>query len=162
MKQSSLSAQSCQTICDPMDCSPPGSSVHGILQARILEWVAMPSSRDLPNPGVKPRSPTLQADSLPSEPPGKSKNSGVGSLSLLQGIFPTQDSNRDLLLCTWILYQLNHQESPRILEWVAYPFSSGSSQPRNQTRVSCIAADSLPTELSVKPQEVFNIHLVDT
>ena len=48
-----------------MDCSPPGSSVHGILQARILEWVAMPSPGDLPDPGIKPRSPALQADSLP-------------------------------------------------------------------------------------------------
>jgi len=50
----------------------PGSSVHGILQARILEWVAMLSSRDLPNPRVEPVSPALQADSLPTEPPGKS------------------------------------------------------------------------------------------
>ena len=66
-----LVAQSCSTLCDPMNCSPPGSSVHGILQARILEWVAIPSSGDLPDPGIKPRSPTLQADSLPSEPPWK-------------------------------------------------------------------------------------------
>ena len=49
------SLQSCLTLCDPMDCNPPGSSVHGILQAGILEWVAMPSSRDLPNLGIKPR-----------------------------------------------------------------------------------------------------------
>ena len=54
-----------------MDCSPAGSSVCGILQARILEWVAMPSSRGSPNPGIEPRSSTLQADSLPSEAPGK-------------------------------------------------------------------------------------------
>ena len=54
-----------------MDCSPPGSSVHGILQARILEWVAISFSGDLPNPGIKPRSPALQADTLTSEPPGK-------------------------------------------------------------------------------------------
>jgi len=54
-----------------MDCSPPGSSVHGILQARIPEWLAMPFFRDLPNPGIEPRSPALQVDSLPSEPPGK-------------------------------------------------------------------------------------------
>ena len=47
-----------------MDCSPPGSSVHGILQARILEWVAITISRDLPNPGTEPRSPALQVDSL--------------------------------------------------------------------------------------------------
>ena len=64
---------------------------------------------------------------------------GVGSLSLLQGIFPTQGSNPGLLHCRWILYQLSHKGSPRILEWVAYPFSSGSSQPRNRTGVSCIA-----------------------
>jgi len=64
---------------------------------------------------------------------------GVGSLSLLQGIFPTQGSNPGLLHCRQILYQLSHQGSLRILEWVAYPFSSGSSRPRNQARVSCIA-----------------------
>ena len=54
----------------PMGCIPPGSSVHGILQTRILEWV-FPSPEDLPNPGIKSRYPTLQVDSLPSEPPGK-------------------------------------------------------------------------------------------
>ena len=54
-----------------MDCSPPGSSVHGILQARILEWVAIPSPAYLPSLGYKPRSPALQADSLPIEPQGK-------------------------------------------------------------------------------------------
>ena len=66
-----LVTQSCLTLCDPVDCSPPGSSVHRILQARVLEWVAIPFSRDLPNPGIEPGSPALQADSLPSEPPGK-------------------------------------------------------------------------------------------
>ena len=54
-----------------MDCSPPGSSVHGISQARLLEWVAISFSRDLPSPGNEPSSPTLQADSLPTEPSGK-------------------------------------------------------------------------------------------
>ena len=62
------------TLCDPMDCSLPVSSVYGILQARILEWVAIPSPGDLPNPGREPRSPALQADPLPAELPGKSKN----------------------------------------------------------------------------------------
>ena len=57
--------------CNPMDCSPPGSSVHGILQARILEWVAFPSPGDLPDPGIEPGSPALQSVSLASEPPGK-------------------------------------------------------------------------------------------
>ena len=68
------------------------------------------------------------------------QNTGVGSsLSLLQGILPSQGSNPGLLHCRWILYQLSHRGSPRILEWVAYPFSRGSSWPRNRTRVSCIA-----------------------
>ena len=58
--------QSCLTLCDPMDYT-----VHGILQAIILEWVAVPSPGHLPNPGIKPRSPTSQADSLPAEPQGK-------------------------------------------------------------------------------------------
>ena len=67
------------------------------------------------------------------------QNIGVGSLSLLQGIFQGKGSNPGLLHCRWILYQLSHQRSPRILEWGAYPFSSGSSQLRNQTGVSCMA-----------------------
>ena len=71
-----------------------------------------PSPGDLPNSGIKPRSPTLQADSLPAEPPGKPKNTGVGSLFLLQWIFPTQESNRGLLHCRRILYQLSYQGSP--------------------------------------------------
>ena len=69
-----LVAQPCPTLCNPMDFSPSGSSVHGILQARILEWVAKPSSRDLPNPETEPASPALQVDSLPSEPPGSERN----------------------------------------------------------------------------------------
>ena len=94
-----LVTQSCLTLCNPVDCSPPGSSVHGILQARILEWVAMPSSRG----SFQPRSPVLQADSSLSEPPGKPKNTGVGSLSIVQGIFPTQELDQVLLHCRQIL-----------------------------------------------------------
>ena len=66
-----LVAQLGPTLCDPMDCSPPGSSVHEIFQARILEWVAISISRGLPDPGIELWSPTLWADSLPSEPPGE-------------------------------------------------------------------------------------------
>ena len=66
-------------------------------------------------------------------------NPGVGSLSLLQKIFPTQGLNPGLLHCRQIFYQLSHKGSPRILEWVAYPFSSGSSRPRSWTGVSCTA-----------------------
>ena len=80
-------------------------TVHGVLQGRIQEWVAFPSPGDLPNPGMKPRSPTLQVDSLPAEPQGKPKNTGVGSLSL---IFPTQELNRGLLHCRRVLYQLSY------------------------------------------------------
>ena len=102
-------AESCPTLCAPMDYT-----VHGILQARILEWVAFPSPGDLPNPGIKPRSPSLQADSLPAEPQGKPKNTRVDSLSLLQCIFLTQESNQGLLCCRWILYQLSYQGSPQL------------------------------------------------
>ena len=109
----SLVAQSCLTLCDPMDCSLPGSSVHG-------------------------------------DSPGK--NTEVGFHALLQGIFPNQGSNPGLLHCGQILYHLSHQGKPKILEWVAYPFSRGSSQPRNRIEVSCIAGrffiscqDALPS-----------------
>ena len=64
-------AQSCATLCDPGDCSPPGSSVHGILQARTLELVAISFSRVFPNPGIEPESLALQADALLTEPEGK-------------------------------------------------------------------------------------------
>ena len=73
----------------------------------------------------------------PWDSPGQ--NTGVGSLSLLQEMFPTQGLNPGLPHCRWILYQLPYKGSSRILEYVAYPFSSGSSRPRNWTGVSCIA-----------------------
>ena len=82
---------------------------------------------------------SLQPHGLYSPWNSPGQNTGVGSLSLLQGIFPTQGLNPGLPHCRWILYQLSHKRSPGILERVAYPFSSRSSQPRNQTGVSCIA-----------------------
>ena len=96
-------------------------------------WSGLPCRPpgDLPNPGIEPRSLALQVDSLPSEPPGKPMITRVGSLSLLQGIFPTQEWNQGLLHCRRILYQLSHQGIPRILKWVAFPFFRGSCQPRN-------------------------------
>ena len=74
-------------------------------------WSGSPFSSpgDLPNPGIKPRSPALQVDSLPPEPRGKPKNTGVGSLSLCQQIFLTQESNQGLLHCRRILYRLSYQ-----------------------------------------------------
>ena len=95
-----LITQSYPSLCNPVDCTLPGSSVHG-------------------------------------DSPGK--NTGVGCHVLLQGIFPTQGSNPGLPHCRWILYRLSHQGSPWILEWVAYPFSRGSSWPRTWTGVSCMA-----------------------
>ena len=82
------------------------------------------SPGDLPNPRIKPRSPALQADSLPAEPQGKPKNTGMGSLSLVQGIFLTQGSHPGLLHCRWILYQLSYQESPRAIALV-YRMNAG-------------------------------------
>ena len=85
-----------------------------------------------------------QSSSTPWDPPhvlwnSPGQNTGLGSLSLLQGIFPTHGSNPVLLHCRKILYQLSHKGSPRVLECAAYPFSSRSFWPRNWTGVSCIA-----------------------
>ena len=112
-----------------------------------------PAPRDLPNLGIKPASPALREVKWKSlthvwlfatpwtiqSKDFSRPDTGVGSLSLLQGIFPTQGSNLGLPHCTQILYQLSHKGSLRILKWVAYPFSSRSSQPRNPTGVSCLA-----------------------
>ena len=107
-----LVAQSCPSLCDPMDCSPPGSSVR------------------VDSPG---------------------KNAGVGCHALLQGVFPTQGSTSGLPHCRWILYCLSHQGSPRNLEWVAYPFSRGSSHQGIKLGSPALQVDSLPTELPRKP-----------
>ena len=103
------SFQLCTTLCDPVDCSPPGSSVHGDSPGKSTGVGGHAPPGDLPNSGIKPRSPTSQVDSLPPEPPEKHKNTGVGSLSLLQGIFLTQESNQVLLHC--VLYQMSSQGS---------------------------------------------------
>ena len=123
--------QSCPTLWDPMDHSPPGSSVHGILQARILERVAVPSSRGSSQPRVRTQvSPALQADSLPAEPQGKPIEGMKLKVKVAQSC-PT--------LCDPMDYTVHGILQARILEGVAYPFSSGSSWPRNRTKVSCIA-----------------------
>ena len=105
-----------------LSCSVMSESLSpcGLYLARLLcpwglsrqeYWSGLPCfpPGDHPNPGIKPRSPAFQADSLLSEPPGKSKNTEVGSLSLLQGIFLTQGSNQGLWHCRHILYQMNYQ-----------------------------------------------------
>ena len=78
-------------------------------------------------------------------------NTRVGSLSLLQGIFQIQGSNPGLLHCRWILYQLSHKGSPRIPEWVAYPFPAELSYPGIKLGSPVLQVDSLPTELWGKP-----------
>ena len=122
-----LVAKSCLTLATPwtIACQVPLSM--GISRQEYWSGLSFPPPGDLPNPGMAPRSLALQEESLQSEPPRKPKNTGVGSLSLLQGIFLTQESNRGLLPCRWILYELSHKGSSRILEWVACPFSRGSS-----------------------------------
>ena len=93
-------------------CSLPGNSVHGGSPVNNVGVGCHASPGHLPDLGTEPRSPTLQADSLPSEPAGKPMNTGVGSLSLLQGIFPTQESNQGLLHWRQILY-LSYRGRPR-------------------------------------------------
>ena len=111
-------AQPCPTLCNHMDYT-----VHGILQARILDCRPFPSPGDRLNPGFEHRPPALQVDSL----------------------------------------QLSHKRSPRILEWVAYPFSSGSSQPSKCTRISCIAGylDTKLSKDSTKEENYTSIFLMN-
>ena len=121
----------------PPSTSPWGSSfdtwILGNTDIQVLALITHESeSRSVMSDSLWP-----QGLYSPWNSPGQ--NTGVGSLSLLWGIFPTQGLNPGLLHCRWILYQLSHKGSPRILEWVAYPFFRGSSWPKNPTGVSCIA-----------------------
>ena len=130
-------AQSCLTLCDPTDCSLPGSSVHGIFKAIVLEWIAISFSRGSSQPGdwtwvsrivdrrftiwatresLKSESCSVMLDSLwphglysPWNSPGQ--NTGAGSSSLLQGIFPIQGLNPGLPHCRQTLYHVSHQEA---------------------------------------------------
>ena len=83
-----LITQSCPTLCDPMDCSLPGSSVFGLLQAEYWSGLPFPSPENLPDPGIKPGSPALLTDSLPSEPPGKANTNILVGLLLRNYIGP--------------------------------------------------------------------------
>ena len=98
----------------------------GFSRQEYRNGLPCPPPGGLPDPRVNPRSPTLQVDSLPAEPPEKPKNTGVGSLSLLQGTFLTQESNQGLLLYRWILYQLSYQGSIYLyiymLPWYIYTY----------------------------------------
>ena len=100
-----LVTQSCLTLCDPVDCSPQAPLTMAFRRQEYWSGLPFPSPGDLPNPGIKPRSLAKHVDSLPSEPQGKPKNTGVGSLFFLQWIFLIQELNWGLLHCKWILYQ---------------------------------------------------------
>ena len=131
--------------CDPMDSSLPGSSVHGISQARIWSGLPFPSPKDLPNPGIEPRSPELQADSLPTELQGKcllnckvQKDDCEGKKKvkvLVAKLCPS--------LCNPIGYSplgssVHGIFQARVPEWIVISFSRISSQPRDRTQVSHI------------------------
>ena len=107
-----LGARSCPTLATPQTAAHQASLSMGFSRQEDWSGLPCPPPGDLPNPGIKLRSPALQVDSLPSEPPGKPKNTGVGGRSLLQQIFPVQESNRGLLHCRQIPYQLSCQGSP--------------------------------------------------
>ena len=99
-------------FCDPIDCSLPGFSVHGVLQVRILEWVAIPFSRRSSQSRDRTHVSHIAGGFFTSWATKKPKNIGVGSLSLFQWIFPTQELNQALLHCRWIFHQLSYLGSP--------------------------------------------------
>ena len=127
------------TLCNPLDCRPSRILCPwGLSRQEYWSGLPCPPPGILPNPGIKPRSLALQADSLPTEPPGKPRNTGVGSLTLLQGIFPTQESNWGLLHCRRILYHLSHQGRPTYITTL----QSGISI-RNRPKQSCPKQENL-------------------
>ena len=165
-----MHVQSCPTLCDPMDCSPQGSSVRGILQARTLELVVMHSSRGssrprdqiqvsyISNPGI------LHCRKLFSHVQLFATPWTIQSMEFSRpehwsgqpfpspGIFPTQGLSPGLPHCRQILYQLSYKGSSRIQEWVAYPSPKDLPDPGLELGSSALQADSLPTELFRKPE----------
>ena len=103
-----LVAQSCQTLCDPMDSSPPGSSVQEFSRQKYWSGIAKPSSRGSSQPRDWTQVSRIAGGSFTIWATRKPKSAGVGSLSLLPGIFLTQEVNWGLLHCRWILYQLSY------------------------------------------------------
>ena len=107
-----LVTQLCLTLVTPWTVACQAPLLMGFSRQESWNGLPFPSPEDLPDPGIKPRSPALQADSSLSEALGKPMNTGVGSLFLLQRIFLTQESNPGFLHCGQILYQLSHKGSP--------------------------------------------------
>ena len=119
--------QLCLTLCDPMDRSPPGSSVHGILQARMLEWVAMPSSRGSSWPRDWTQVSCIVGRFFPAKPPKWGE------------VAQTCPTLCDPMDCSLSSSSIHGIFQARILDWVTMPSSRGSSQPRDQTQISHIA-----------------------
>ena len=127
-----------------------GGTKKRSLKPKLLKWSESHSVM----------SDSLQPHGLYSPWNSPGQNTGASSLSVLQGIFPTQGSNPSLPHCRWIPYQVSQKASPRILEWVDFPFSRGASWPRNQTAVSCISGGFILCQIvdklsnySIKNQE---------
>ena len=143
-------AQLCLTLWGPMDYT-----VHGI--SRPEYW----SGEPFPSPGIFPAQKLnwvlLHCRQILYQLSYQGSPYGVGSLSLLQGIFLAQESNLGLPHCMRILYWLSHKGSPRILRRVVYPFSSGSSWPRNRTGVSCIVGGFF-TNWTIREAQELNKH----
>ena len=141
-------AKSCPTLCNPMDCSPPGSSVPGTLLARILECVAIPSSRrDLPNPGIKiatPVFPALQVDSLPTEPPGR-------PLSNFQ-------FERQICILFWILPSFSKNNFKTVLKQNDINSFKVKSQHSKLNYVLCESHSVVTDSLWISRQEYWSGH----
>ena len=132
-------AQSCPTLCDLMDCSLPGPSVHRISQARILEWVTIFFSGDLPNPEIECMSPALAGAFFTTEPPGKPIKVDGFFMCVCMHRLSLQSISRSVLSDSVTPWSVHGILQARLLEWVAICFSWGSSRPKDQTGVSCIA-----------------------
>ena len=117
-------AQSCLTLCNPVDCSLPGSSVHGILQARIVEWIAISFSRGSSRPRDRTRVSTLEADALTSEPPGKPLTyNPVFSSVQFSSVTQSCPTLCNLMDCSLPGSSVHGIFQARVLEWGAIAFS---------------------------------------
>ena len=145
----------CSCLENPMDRRAWRAIGHRVTRSETqMKWLSMHACVKVK---VAQSCPTGRPHGLYSPWNSPDQNTGMGSISLFQGIFLAQGSNPGLPHCRWILYQLSHKGSLRILEWVAYPFSSGSSHLRNQTGVSRIAGGFL-TNWTISEAHVHRVY----
>ena len=175
-KSESVSRKLCPALCNPMDCSPPGSSVHGILQARLLEWVVIPFSRGSSQLRIELSSPALQADSSPSKPPGKPQALPIWNFPKSMGSqrvrhdMTWHDNNMDwsgILAClghsqflTVVLSSLFHSLKRFWFGWYPNEWENGHPQETGQSNVSDWLYSYLLGSSSVLPLQtiLFNLH----